>query len=612
MKPLALLCILAALLLAGLTVGGRGAAHSMAPLLDTASPTATGNAPVDTATATGTAVATTIPPTGAAETSTSTATPTDRPTAGPTNNPTVTNTPTATATRPPACGLPAWHEAPVPNGNEISDLVAFTPDNVWAAGSGIYHWDGTNWHLSLAPYSTEYGYFTYLVARTPYSIWGFDYNGYTDEHWDGNQWRALPQYAMRSAKRPAGEIFYYPAAAAVGPDDAFLAINIFETCCGSFSDVLHCSTKRVCGEFVGLPPSLHALGGVAPDDLWVFGDSGISHITTGTVTLVPAPNIGLMSGVAAIARNDVWAVGGGGFLHWDGVAWTHVPSPAGGEAISARSGNDVWAAGSVVQHWDGTNWQIVPGQRSTSINHISALGPADVWTAGYTAAGRRVIDHYAALPTFSDVPAGDVFAPAVEWLACQGILSGYTCGGVGEPCDGYNRPYVRPSSGIGRGQLLKLVTRAAGWTAVAPATATFADVPVGSPFYSAIETGAAHELVGGYACGSTPSEPCDAARRPYFRPGNAMSRGQLAQVLTVARGYPVPTPAQGTFADVAATDVFSGPIAAVAAQGIVSGYACGSVPSEPCDAARRPYYRPAAGATRGQVSKVVSRAYGGP
>ncbi len=157
-----------------------------------------------------------------------------------------------------------------------------------------------------------------------------------------------------------------------------------------------------------------------------------------------------------------------------------------------------------------------------------------------------------------------------------------------------------------------VVVGAAGWAGGDPTTVTFADVAPGSPFYGPIEIGAAHGLVGGYACGSTPSEPCDAARRPYFRPANAMSRGQLAQVLTAARGYPLPTPAQGTFADVAATDVFYGPIEAVAAQGLVSGYACGSTPSEPCDAARRPYYRPSAGATRGQVSKVVSRAYGGP
>ena len=35
--------------------------------------------------------------------------------------------------------------------------------------------------------------------------------------------------------------------------------------------------------------------------------------------------------------------------------------------------------------------------------------------------------------------------------ACHGILSGYTCGGVGEPCDGGSRLYFRQNSPATRG-----------------------------------------------------------------------------------------------------------------------------------------------------------------
>ena len=50
----------------------------------------------------------------------------------------------------------------------------------------------------------------------------------------------------------------------------------------------------------------------------------------------------------------------------------------------------------------------------------------------------------------------------------------------------------------------------------------------------------------------------------------------------------------------------------VAAQGIVVGYSCGG-PLEPCvPPGNRPYFRPNNNATRGQVSKIVTIAYGGP
>jgi hypothetical protein len=41
----------------------------------------------------------------------------------------------------------------------------------------------------------------------------------------------------------------------------------------------------------------------------------------------------------------------------------------------------------------------------------------------------------------------------------------------------------------------------------------------------------------------------------------------------------------------------------------MSGYPCGG-PNEPCDSENHPYFRPNTGATRGQVTKIVSNAAG--
>ncbi|HMA37299.1 MAG TPA: hypothetical protein VKY74_22790, partial [Chloroflexia bacterium] len=59
--------------------------------------------------------------------------------------------------------------------------------------------------------------------------------------------------------------------------------------------------------------------------------------------------------------------------------------------------------------------------------------------------------------SFADVLPGTAFYAFVETAACHGVISGYTCGGVGEPCDNQNRPYFRQSNPAVRGQIAKIV-----------------------------------------------------------------------------------------------------------------------------------------------------------
>jgi hypothetical protein len=47
----------------------------------------------------------------------------------------------------------------------------------------------------------------------------------------------------------------------------------------------------------------------------------------------------------------------------------------------------------------------------------------------------------------------------------------------------------------------------------------------------------------------------------------------------------------------------------MASRGIIGGYPCGGE-FEPCGSGDRPYFRPNANATRGQISKIVSEAAG--
>ncbi|HUS14158.1 MAG TPA: S-layer homology domain-containing protein [Chloroflexia bacterium] len=139
--------------------------------------------------------------------------------------------------------------------------------------------------------------------------------------------------------------------------------------------------------------------------------------------------------------------------------------------------------------------------------------------------------------TFADVPAGSVFFPYVETAAANGIVSGYQCGGPNEPCDPANRPYFRAGVNVTRGQLAKIDAATAGWQPQPPSTATFADVPVGSPFFAYVEAAACRGVISGYGCGG-PGEPCDVQNRPYYRQGNSATRGQISKIVYLSLGTP--------------------------------------------------------------------------
>ncbi len=208
--------------------------------------------------------------------------------------------------------------------------------------------------------------------------------------------------------------------------------------------------------------------------------------------------------------------------------------------------------------------------------------------------------------SFNDVPVGSTFYDYIRCLACRGIVGGYPCGGPGEPCPGN---YYRPNNNVTRGQVSKIVSESAGFNDVVPSTQqTFEDVPPGSTFALWIERLSVRGIIGGYPCGG-PFEPCvSPTNRPYFRPNNNVTRGQLSKITSGAAGW-TETPTGQTFEDVAVGSTFYVYIERMAARGIITGYPCGG-PFEPCVApANRPYFRPNNNATRGQMAKIAASAF---
>ena len=241
-----------------------------------------------------------------------------------------------------------------------------------------------------------------------------------------------------------------------------------------------------------------------------------------------------------------------------------------------------------------------PGSPSpTALPATATTVPSNTVTRTATAAPAPATGTATGTATPCAIAFSDVTDPTayyyqgVYYLACRGVISGYS--------DGTYKPFMDTT----RAQMTKIVTLAFNIPLVnPPVTGRFADVPADNVFYQLIETAAAHGIVSGYTCGGVnpqtgSAEPCDSAQRPYFRPSNFVSRGQLAKIVVLGAGFPLRNPPTPTFSDVATGNVFYQSIETAVCHGIISGYSDGT-------------FRPNANAFRGQIAKIVYLAVTNP
>jgi glycosidase len=209
---------------------------------------------------------------------------------------------------------------------------------------------------------------------------------------------------------------------------------------------------------------------------------------------------------------------------------------------------------------------------------------------------------------FADVPANHTFYTFVRCLACRGIVSGYPCGGPGEACNANDDPYYRPGANVTRGQLSKIIANSAGLNDTpAQGQQQFADVPPGSPFYEFVERLAQTGAIAGYPCGGPGvTEPCDSENRPFFRPNNPATRGQISKIVSIAAGFEEDVAeGQQTFTDVDQDSPFWVYIERLAGRGIISGYGEASR----CPETGAPCFRYNDLTTRGQMAKIAANAF---
>ncbi len=457
--------------------------------------------------------------------------------------------------QPQDCGL-LWRVVPSLDGgtniNLLQGVTAITAGDVWAIGSYseivggaqrframAEHWDGVSWSTVSVPQPGDESVLYSASALSTSDIWAVGYYWPSPSttiqtftlHWNGSVWSQVPSPNFSAA----GNALY--GVSAPGPD-AVWAVGIQ----GGQSLAMFWDGTTWASIPTPNPDTydyLQSVTAITPDDMWAVGyTEGSSpaprrtftiHCTRAACDTVASPNSGVddteLKGVSALSSGEVFAVGYSTVttdthatvplaLRWNGVGWSALPTPplplnmlqVRFTAVTATASNDVWAVGSAYNpptgqgqtyaaHWDGTEWTTFSPPNRGITNYFvgtGTAGPNDVWAVGdYSNGGnitQTLIEHYsdpcitpsptvtlppdatltpspqptsAACPIqFNDVPQSSAFYTYVRCLACRNILSGYACGGAGEPCPG---SYFRPGNNVTRGQAAKIISNAAAY-----------------------------------------------------------------------------------------------------------------------------------------------------
>jgi hypothetical protein len=515
-----------------------------------------------------------------------------------TPTPSITGTPpTATATSQPNCA-PVWRTVASPNvgtnSNELRAVEAISSTEAWAVGyyrndqfserTLIERWDGTNWNIVATPNITATGArLQDITAVAPNNVWaaGTWAGGSLIVHWDGTNWSMVPVPNTGTGFNNLAAID------AIAADDIW-AVGVTGTNTGAAPLLMHwngtswsiVSSPDPLGAF----SELYGLGAVGPDDVWAVGyyNQGsdkynlILHWNGTTWSVVSSPNVpnaaNALYDVASVAPNDVWAVGelnyggSGQIEHWDGTEWSIVPATVPGalRSVAVVDANNVWAAGdrngesqTLTMRWNGASWNFVPSAspnpEGNSFKGIAAESGGYLWAVGKQGPfdpGQTLIERYKSI------------------------------------CPATATPTLTPTA-----TNTAIPTNTAMPTATTVACSiTFSDVPVTNTFYQFVRCLACRNILGGYSDNT-------------FRPNNEVTRGQLSKIVANSANFNEPVTGQ-TFEDVSPSDTFYQYIERMASRGIIGGYPCGGV-SEPCGSGK-PYFRPNANATRGQISKIVS------
>jgi hypothetical protein len=306
----------------------------------------------------------------------------------------------------------SWSIVPAPQPPDsiasLSGVSALSANDVWAVGMSVIgnaasktlteHWDGSVWTVIPSPSIDNIGPYPAnnqlvdVVAIAPNDVWavGTATTIVAGEaltlHWNGTQWTIVRNPGMNPRFYDANLL----GITAVGANNIWAVGQITTSVERKFIANWN-GTSWTSVSSPAYPTNVEFLEGVSAisaSDIWAVGTYTIPnpegspyfnatlHWDGTRWSIVTAPQVdsslNILVDVAAITASDVWAVGFTG-------------TPSGYEAPEAL-------------HWDGSNWNVVPvpgGTQSTVLLGLAAVSSTDVWAVGESANGRKtLIEHF--------------------------------------------------------------------------------------------------------------------------------------------------------------------------------------------------------------------------
>lgn len=147
---------------------------------------------------------------------------------------------------------------------------------------------------------------------------------------------------------------------------------------------------------------------------------------------------------------------------------------------------------------------------------------------------------------FSDVDASNAHYPAIKQLVDRGVLNGFPDG------------TFKPSQSLTRGQAAVILSKALNLDTSNYTKQIFKDVPSSSPYFKQINALYANDIIGGF-------------EDQTFKPGNPLTRAQMATILVKAYDLQLPKSIKLPFKDVNPASGYRPYIQAIYNAGITTG-----------------------------------------
>jgi hypothetical protein len=444
----------------------------------------------------------------------------------------------------------------------LNAVGAVSSDDVWAVGESITQtlveqWNGSAW--SIVPSPNEAGYLNGIAVASADDVWAVGGHQQTlVEHWNGSVWSTV------ASPSPGYPINVLNAVAVVSSDDVWAVGDYYSYPSGGVYQTL---VERY-NPCTGSPTP--TVTGTPPTNTPTITPTPTPTLTTTampTVTSIPATPSATPSSTSPTPANTTIPTSTG-----TAIAPTitptatetplpptdtplpptetatplspsetpRAPTATGTPPSPSPTGIAATPTACAIQFSD------VP-QGSTfypCIHCLACLGIINGYSDGTFKPNNQVtrgqlskiVANSAGFhddqttQMFEDVLVGSTFFQFIGRLAWRGYISGYPCGGPGEPCQPSNLPYFRPNNNATRGQISKIVSNAAG-LADPPYGQQFEDVGVGSTFYTYTYRLVSRGVMSGYPCGGA-GEPCvPPGNLPYFGPNNNATRGQTSKIV---------------------------------------------------------------------------------